>query len=258
MRIGDLTKRGDRSLINMGSWTRTLAFRRKLDQSIRAIEEWRGRCSRPIVSVSGGKDSTLLLLLCRQVDPDIIALRADPPNPLPDRQAHVDELKRAMGGSWSTVDYPWDVDAVLARDERYPARLKIRALQTEAASLGADGVAIGIRAAESRERRISCYQRGLVYRVASGRLRCTPLAWWTAEEVIGALVSQDAAPLNPVYRRTHLMPRGRVESLRDGTWWPHIDPADHRPWLAYHYPELIEQYDRAVFVHRQRLEDWNG
>ncbi len=84
------------------------------------LSDWRARCARPAVSCSGGKDSTALLLLTMRIDPTIPVYRADPPNPLPDRPAHVDRLQRAVAAPWVIVPYPWDVDAVLDGHQRYP------------------------------------------------------------------------------------------------------------------------------------------
>jgi hypothetical protein len=83
---------------------------------------------------------------------------------------------------------------------------------------------------------------------ASSSSVCTPLAHWTAEEVIGYLVATDQLPLHPVYQRTYMQPD--ANRLRDSTWLPNqaSDAHGHRSWLAWHYPEHVESYDRAVQV----------
>jgi hypothetical protein len=237
------------------AWTRTLQYRRRVEAALRTIEEWRGHCQRPIVSVSGGKDSTALLDLVRRVDPTIPAWRADPPNPLPDREVHVAALEAAAGGEWRTMVYPWDVAAVLAGDLGYPDLLKIRVLRQAQVLAGIDGVALGLRAAESRGRRLNLATRGEVY-CAAGRWTCTPLARWSAEEVLGHVLAS-GLPLNPVYERLHLLPLGKLDLLRDGTWWPHLDPGNYRPWLAYHYPEVLANYDVASHL-SARAKPWDG
>lgn len=199
------------------------------------------------MSCSGGKDSTALLLLTMRIDPTIPVYRADPPNPLPDRPAHVDRLQRAVAAPWVIVPYPWDVDAVLDGHQRYPIGLKIRRLDAQLRADGIDGVALGLRADESRGRAWNLHVRGQLYS-AGGRLVCTPLAHWSAEEVIGFVMAEDRLPLNPVYTKLEAAPA--LKHLRDGTWYPRetADGRGYRDWLAYHYPDVIGQYDRAVKV----------
>lgn len=245
MLLRDLaSKRDSSTLARCLAWTRTLEYRRLRDSAVRTIEDWRGRCARPVVSVSGGKDSTLLLSLCREIDPSIPAYRADPPNPLPDRPAFVRDLQLHAGGPWVVVPYPWDVEAVLDGRERYPAGLKVRRLLEAMRRDAVDGVALGIRAAESKARTMNFRARGRVYTPSDGITRCTPLVDWRAEQVIGALLAEDRLPLNPVYHRMSAAPD--LERVRDGTWWP-VGP-DGRSWLAAHYPEVVQLYDRARAV----------
>lgn len=228
-------------------WTRTLDYMRRLDEAERAIEAWLFRCHRPAICCSGGKDSTVLLHLSRHADPSIPVYRADPPNPLPDRTAHVAVLQHAAGGLWSVEPYPWDVASVLDGRVPYPAQLKIRTLRAALQRDGIDGVALGLRAAESVQRRMVVRGRGLVYPVADG-LRCLPLGNWSAEMVLGHILRHDL-PLNPVYTKLRALPSASLEHLRDGTWWPHGDSREvraTRPWLALHYPEVLADYDRAV------------
>lgn len=258
MRLRDLaagTTASPDLLLRCAAWTRTQEFSRRLDESRRAVDLWLALCSRPVVSVSGGKDSTATLALVRAARPDVTAIRADPPNGYPDRADHCARLETASGGPWVAVPYLWDVASVLDGRARYPAGLKVRRVREAFAALGADGLAFGVRAAESSARRAHVAARGLVYQRADGVRVCQPVALWSAEEVIGYLLAADELPLSPVYRRTHLMPQASLERLRDGTWWPHTDPASHRPWLALHYIEVLADYDRACAVGAARRED---
>lgn len=159
----------------------------------------------------------------------------------------------AAGGEWRVVPYPWNVDAVLAGDERYPAGLKVRRLVETMREDEVDGVALGVRAAESRARRIHLATRGLVYQRKDGLQMCQPIARWPAEAVVGELLRRDALPLSPVYRR--LSSSGcDLERIRDGTWWP--VSGGQRSWLATHYPEHLAQYDAARQLERISRDEW--
>jgi 3'-phosphoadenosine 5'-phosphosulfate sulfotransferase (PAPS reductase)/FAD synthetase len=239
----------NRILSNCLRRTLTIDWHRRVEIACRDIDRWLEKCRAPIVSCSGGKDSTVLLALCRERRPDIPVIRADPPNPLPERAEHVHHLQDAAAGEWHVVPYPWDVEAVLEGRARYPANLKIRQLQSAQKSLNVDGVALGIRAAESAQRRRILRARGTVYQLKDGSWRCCPLAWWSAEDVLGYLLRLNSLPLNPVYRHTERMPEGNLEWLRDGTWWPHgLYPEQNRPWMELHYPDVVGLFDRALRI----------
>jgi tRNA(Ile)-lysidine synthase TilS/MesJ len=245
---GSVSREATTRLRAWSSLAGTLAVQCKVDRALRTIEAWRAETMRPVVSVSGGKDSTLLLQLCRRIDPAIPALQARGPVPYRDGPAHLEALEQAAGGTWHVLRYDYDVSGVLAGDVRYPAGLKQRELIATMRALGVDGVAYGLRADESRGRQWNVKMRGERYRAHGGLQVCTPLAHWTAEEVIGYLVATDVLPLHPVYQRTYMQPD--VNYLRDSTWLPNqtSDALGRRSWLAYHYPEHVEDYDRAVQV----------
>jgi len=228
--------------------TSTRDFRRKLSVALDLVEGWLTLCERPVISCGGGKDSTALLQLVHQVEPSVPVYCADPPNPLPDREPHVRRLELSDGGVWTHVPYPWNVEAVLDGREPYPSLLKIRKLEERMTADGVDGLALGIRAEESRGRRANLNMRGSLYQTSSGRWTCTPIARWTAEEVVGYILSADALPLNPVYFKTELAPA--LNHLRDGTWYPRevADGRGYEGWLRYHYPELAALYGRARLI----------
>lgn len=237
----------DRTLSKLAPIATTEGFKRKLSLSLKVLEDWRAMVTTPAVSCGGGKDSTVILDLARQVDPGIPAYRADPPNPLPDRPAHVAALKVAAGGDWRIVPYPWDVEGVLAGRENYPALLKIKRLRERFELDGIDGVVLGLRADESKGRMWLKRKHGWIY--SSGQLTCcSPILHWTAEEVVAYTLVRDRLPLNPVYRK--LLGAPPLRYLRDGTWFPRevADARGYREWLLRHYPEVIDAYDRAARV----------
>jgi 3'-phosphoadenosine 5'-phosphosulfate sulfotransferase (PAPS reductase)/FAD synthetase len=252
--LSDLRANRDGSVFSRCiAWTRTLEYARRRDEARRAIAAWLGSVNRPCVSVSGGKDSTLLLELVREADPSVPAVRADPPNPLRDRAEHVAALQRAAGGLWHVVPYDWDVQGVICGTVLYPAGLKIRVLQAFHRQQGHTGLAVGVRAGESRSRAIHVARRGLLYTRKDGMVVCQPLSRWSAEMVLGALLRSDRLPLNPVYSRLSAAPQS-LEHLREGTWRP-ITPTQ-RIWIATHYPEVLADFDRLRAVIGYRQSAW--
>lgn len=254
MLLTDLSQSRARSgksrLATLAALGRTLEARRQVDSARRVLARWRAGCARPVVSVSGGKDSTLLLQLAREIDPSIPAVQAVGPARayLRDQSAHRARLRIAAGGVWHEVAYPYDFEAVL-EGGAYPHGLKQRTLAAWYAAHPCDGVALGLRASESRGRLWNA-RRGATYRPQHGLLVAQPLVRFSADLVLGCLLVTNRLPLNPVYEHDHLQPD--YERLRDGTWTPHqtADAHGYRAWLAWHYPEHVPDYDRAVIALR--------
>lgn len=143
------------------------------------------------------------------------------------------------------MPYPWDVEGVLRGSLGYPHNLKLRRLEEALAKRSVDGIALGIRADESPGRLMNLRVRGELYQ-ARGRWIVTPIARWTAEDVIGYILDRDILPLNPIYYKAEV--NEDLNRVRDGTWWPRLAADSHgqREWFARHYPEVVSLYDRAV------------
>lgn len=231
------------SLSELIKYSKTLNFRRKLDNAFRAVEDFLSVAKNPIVSCGGGKDGTAAALIARRIDPKIKIVCADPVNPLPDREEHVSNLQKWLGGEWHRVPYSFDVDAVLSGKLKYPESLKIDTLNSFAQQNNIDGVIFGIRAAESRARQINFYKNGKIYKVKSG-IRCQPIADMTAEESLCTALLFDA-PINPVYAK----PDGidNLEYLHDGTWWAH-GMKEQAGWIRRFYPDYYDLYLASAAV----------
>lgn len=224
----------------------TRQFTDKVYCAKKNIENMMKLCANPILSCGGGKDSTAIAILAKTVNPDIYVICANPPNPLPDRAKHNDELKKYLGGVWIDLDYAWDVDAVLKGDIKYPKNHKIDTLKAFQSDNDIDGVIFGIRKTESNGRLMNYKLNGDLYKTKDG-WRATPIVNFTAEESLAVAILHDA-PINPVYEKTHLAPN--YEYLRDGTWWCHnTQYADVTGgWMRYHYPELYQRYMMSVDI----------
>lgn len=237
-------KQGMATIQECSKFAHTLSFKRKCEAAKHRIEAFLSKVKNPILSCGGGKDSTAMAVLCRQVAPDIPIVCADPPNPLSDRKTHVEDLFSWLGGSIYRVSYDWNVQAVLEHEAQYPEGLKQRILSAWHKDKGIDGVVFGIRTAESRVRRLLIRSRGFVYQNKGGGWRCCPIADMTAQEALCVALLYDA-PINPVY--TKQKGACNLERIRDGTWWPH--GMDDSLWIKEYYPEHYEDYLRALSVY---------
>lgn len=235
------------TLRDLAKYAHTLEFARKMEEAQRVLYQFLERCHTPVVSCGGGKDGTAVLLLAANMDPDIRVVCANPPNPLPDREDHLHNLKHFMRCTWDDVSYPWDVDAVLDGEKPYPNKLKVRRLSQWAAENGVDGVIFGLRNAESKARALNFAQNGHIYTTRAG-LRCQPLARWTWRDVICLSLLWDA-PINPVY--TKMDGISNLDHLHDGTWWPH-GTQDRAAWMRRYYPDFYPLYLAAQKVEGQK------
>ena len=255
--------------------TRTQAFQRKLEQSQRVLGRFFERTERPWIAVSGGKDSTAVLALVRGLGIDCPVYCANDTLPLrgevewpgvdplatrlldwtwPWKPEYIRSLEQADGQTWNYLGIGLDFGEKLAgiTGWRLLGELSDREALQYAQQI--DGVCLGIRAAESRPRRLHLRRRGLIWQ-AQGQVRCAPIGWWTGDEVVGYLLAQNRLPISPLYSQLHLAPP--LDQLRENGWW--VPPSqgmvwhsDFRPWLQHHYPDLVDRYDRAeraVWVH---------
>lgn len=221
----------------------TKAFHQKVDDAIKIIEYFFTLTENPVVSFGGGKDGTAVLILAQMVKPDINTICADPPNPLPDRQQHIDNCIHSITPNIVRVPYDWDVVSVLAGVQKYPDGLKMQELNRFQKSNRIDGIIWGCRNSESRSRQINFHKNGYVYQVADGTYRCQPIATWSAEESL-ALALVTGYPINPVYEKMEGI--FNLDDLHDGTWWPHGCDDSKQFWIKKYYPDYYEYYLRAI------------
>lgn len=171
-------------------YARTSEFQLRVRLALEIIEKAR-RCGRIAVSVSGGKDSTVLLHLARQVDSEAPAVWFDSGSEL----ASTRELCRQLGVSVvlprMTVIEIWKHNGfgghgkLLPRKDRLnlqeilidePAR---RALRQYECSVSA----IGLRMDESHGRKMSGLTHGAMHSYADGSgWRLCPLLRWNVRE----------------------------------------------------------------------------
>lgn len=233
----------------------TKAFKDKVFAALNIIEYFFKITKMPAVSFGGGKDGTAVLILAQMIDPNVLILTADPPNPLPDREKHILTCEKEFGSKIIHVPYTWDVDSVLNHKEKYPAGFKQKRLRDEQTFRGIDGIIWGCRNSESRARAINFHRNGYVYQCADGTWRCQPIATWTAEDAF-ALALATGYPINPVYEKMEGI--FDLDNLHDGTWWPHGDDMKCS-WIKRYYPDYFDSYMKAVMLggkSSKYLETW--
>lgn len=198
-------------------YARTLEHRRRVAAAQQRLTDAlaRGRFG---VSWSGGKDSTVVLALLRARDPTAPAALFDSGVELPETYTLAAQLGVAIitprlsareiahyvgwWGAPAPVDRgcPFDVKAVLIEE---PAEtFVVRARLT--------GLAVGLRAEESRARRWVSRRQGPLYRARNRTWYVLPLLDWTADDVWAYIAAQEL-PYHPAYDRMAALglPRAR-------------------------------------------------
>lgn len=168
-------------------------FKRRVERALTAIREASGKGAMG-VAFSGGKDSTVLLDLVRQVLPDVPSGFYDSECEYAETYTMIDhyevetikpeqsliEMCKA-GGYWG-YDGPDLIDPDLEFNFGYT-------LITEPAWRFADKyelatIAIGLRAGESYWRKFTALKRGEIYFHEGNQIyHFCPLAWWTTDDI---------------------------------------------------------------------------
>lgn len=148
------------------------------------------------VSFSAGKDSAVIAHACHQAHPGIAILMVDPGCP-----THWTEVERetwlvyARAQRWALTLFPWDKWGLdLETDSTTDYQTRIHAdmfagLHAHADAHGLTCRVMGLRAAESRNRRMLIGHRGSAYDYASGGSAVLPIATWQTEDVWAYIVT---------------------------------------------------------------------
>lgn len=202
---GRLARRDDRRVSAVRRDDRARAeswfFRQLVTRTLREVEAALAVMATPYVSISGGKDSTVLLDLVRRVDPAVPAIWSDDELEHDETVAfvravpnHLTVVGHATHAEWFTswTDLPAfrppEPDAI-----PIPGLMDVWSIDA-----GYDGAFIGLRAEENRHRRIRSARFGPLHRHASGQWRATPIQHWTVDDVWAYIAARDL-PYNPVY-----------------------------------------------------------
>ena len=188
---------------------RSRAMRRLEARAIAVIEDWLKRCRNPYVAFSGGKDSTVMLDLCRRVEPNLPALFVHDdfiPDETWDYVRSVDNVVCIAGRTRHTDWFTsWDYDEP---PPHLPDGVKwiqappgVGAREEYERISGVDGKAVGLRAEENSYRRVHIASKGkLFFNQGRGIWQCYPIANWRLPDV-WAYIQGRKLPYNRAYDR---------------------------------------------------------
>lgn len=183
------------------------------------------------VSFSAGKDSAVIAHACHQTHPEIPILMTDPGCPTHWTEDERDTwLSYASKNQWRLTIYPWEkwrLDLHTDSEVEYQRRIHedmFSAIHAHADAAGLTTRIMGLRASESRNRRMSIGRRGAAYDYADGGSAILPIATWQTDDVWAYIIT-NSLPWLSIYdligphARNGLVGRsgdnyGRIEYLR--------------------------------------------
>jgi len=237
---------------------RTAAFQRRAERARQVISQ-AADLGRLGISYSGGKDSTVVLHLVREIVPDAPAAFYDSGLEYPgtyemDQYYGVETIRPEMsladmcryGGYWGHPN-PTDPEAEFDFFSFLVAEPSWRFIT----KYGLRVMTMGLRAQESKGRQLSAQRRGELYYIKVRDMwHCCPLAVWTEDDV-WAYIASRGLRYNPAYDKMAQLgiprQRWRVGMLL-GLVRPGLE--DRYAWLRRMEPEiwnrLIREFPRIA------------
>lgn len=235
------------------------------------------------VAWSGGKDSTAVVDLARQVDPHVPVVFFDCGLEFPETVNYLEEMATAWRLNFSVIQAEPDLLTLLIACGGFDHRAEDRLLGVELAELMITGPSAaahqrygrgslwGVRAQESFDRRVLYRQRlaaetvarqdqsrsevraevgGVVHRI-DGTVTYGPIWDWLHRQVFEYLAGR-GIPVNPLYGKLAELgvpeKRARVDSIIDASALSN----GHITWLQRGWPDLFDRLAIAL----PRLREW--
>ena len=177
-------------------WERNYNYRKLLRQTQYFIADALHKVSRPYIACSFGKDSSVMLHLIMQENPNISVAFVEYPE-----TCLLDNYEEVIG-SWKCknlhrIFINADIEASVNEKDILPAW---------AIKNGFDAAFVGIRKEESKGRRITLRMLGKMYTAKNGQTRICPLSDWTLKDIAAYTYVNDIPLLN-TYKQHGIMQR---------------------------------------------------
>lgn len=235
-------------IIMLPSW-----IERKIIKAYKEIERAFEIYKQPYLSCSWGKDSSVVMYLVTTSYPDTPVVFMDSGYANPDTYKFRDWYLENLGlENYHEVKCPEDyielnlkyglpsIDRSKSDHEKVKQIVKKDVLDEYAIKNGWDCCIWGIRAEETKGRRALLRSRGLLYETKSGIGKCSPIGWWTGQDLWLAIDSLKI-PYSDIYDKE--MPPFFTRKTISNSGWLTTDGAERGKvvWLKRFYPEQYKK-----------------
>lgn len=246
------------------AWSRKSSHRRAVDRAADVILAHHRECPDAYIGWSAGKDSTALThLACVELGMRIDVMSIKDDLDFPGEREYVERLGREWdlrldviepGFSlleWLAAHPPEPGEDIHGRATRFSDEAFYGLIDEYVMRRGCADAYLGLRADESRHRRLNFWTRGHRYRKRDGACICQPLATWKALDVYAYLMSRDI-DLLPVYKCVRMT--SDPMSVRKSWWLPGTSGRHGAGiWLRMYYPSLFATMKRLLPLHGAAL-----
>lgn len=167
----------------MLEYAETDIHKKRVSVSKQVIQEAIEKTSNPYVSISGGKDSTVVHALC---PPDIRRIHHDDEFCLSVTNQYLKSISHLI---------------ILKTEAKHTDWFVTNKGENDLSKLDFDCCFLGLRAQENSYRRKHLANYGLIYE-SKGKIFCNPISWWKIEDVWAFLLSNEI-PYNAAYDIMH-------------------------------------------------------
>jgi phosphoadenosine phosphosulfate reductase len=226
-----------------------ISFQRHVRTTQEIVVSFLSRHPDSYVSWSGGKDSTVLVHLCKMISPDIPIMSEKDDMDFPEEIPYLRMMQKRYElnleiispeiSLWDAIGKFTITEDVHSRGAEFSETFFYKIVENYRRSHGFSGVLLGLRKEESRGRLLNRCSRGLSYERSGGEWVCQPLADWSAADIFGYLFSYEI-PILPVYFKTKFVTS--PEEIRKSWVLPSARASKGQAvWLNYYYPEIFNR-----------------